>query len=201
MYSQCPPSPGPRWVACSLTTSLATLSTSPVSVPAPSLLPTYHGSSTVTRWASINRQLAPHLTPDTWHLTPDTPSLLLFLLYLNMKYISKAPAPTVRNTSVLTERTGLLSSFSVLVIPAQDKLVIKCVASILVGQGDSLAANKLLLEDAKLQKLPNCWKLFVLIVNVTFANTHQAQEWFIRKYGNSKFVGICCLTFISFISH
>ena len=45
----------------------------------------------------------------------------------------QASAPAVRKSSVITERTGLLSSYSVLVIPARNKLIIKCVASILVS--------------------------------------------------------------------
>ena len=46
---QCPQRAGPRWRGSSLTTSRATPSTSPVSVPAPSLQQTYPGSSMGTR--------------------------------------------------------------------------------------------------------------------------------------------------------
>ena len=44
----------------------------------------------------------------------------------------KAPSSGLKNNTVKTEKTGLLSAHSHLVIPAQEKLIIKCVASILV---------------------------------------------------------------------
>jgi len=46
---------------------------------------------------------------------------------------NKAPSSSVRNTNVKTEKTGLLSSYSQLVLLARDKLIIKCVASILTS--------------------------------------------------------------------
>ena len=45
----------------------------------------------------------------------------------------QAKSSGVKNNTIFTEKTGLLSSYSVLIIPAQEKLIIKCVASILVS--------------------------------------------------------------------
>ena len=45
----------------------------------------------------------------------------------------QAKSSGVKNNTIFTEKTGLLSSYSVLLIPAQEKLIIKCVASILVS--------------------------------------------------------------------
>ena len=47
-------------------------------------------------------------------------------------FVLQASNAAIKNSSIITEKTGLLSAYSVLVIPAQEKLVIKCVASILV---------------------------------------------------------------------
>lgn len=51
---------------------------------------------------------------------------------------NKAPSSSVRNSSVVTEVSGLLTAHSSLLIPAQEKLVIKCVASILTSFWQSI---------------------------------------------------------------
>lgn len=51
---------------------------------------------------------------------------------------NKAPPSSVVNSSVVTEVTGLLTASSSLLIPAQEKLVIKCVASILTSFWQSI---------------------------------------------------------------
>lgn len=57
-----------------------------------------------------------------------------------------AKSTGVKNSSILTEKSGLLSSYSVLVIPAQEKLIIKCVASILTSFWQSIDQVVTLLE-------------------------------------------------------
>lgn len=59
---------------------------------------------------------------------------------------SKAKSSGVKNNTIFTEKTGLLSSYSVLIIPAQEKLIIKCVASILTSFWQSIDQVVTLLE-------------------------------------------------------
>jgi len=59
---------------------------------------------------------------------------------------NKAPSSGLKNNTVKTEKTGLLSAHSHLVIPAQEKLIIKCVASILTSFWQSIDQVVTLLE-------------------------------------------------------
>ena len=58
--------------------------------------------------------------------------LLYYFIHALLTNLFQASSSSVRKTDVTTEKSGLLSSYSQLSLLATDKLIIKCVASILV---------------------------------------------------------------------